>query len=306
MLDNRFGYFIGELAAKFCRDHHLSPELIGWHGHTVFHDPEQKSTCQIGHGGALAAIARVPVITQFRQMDLSLGGQGAPLAPLADKMLLEEADFYLNLGGISNISFVDSAGKLRSFDVCPCNQMLNRLANQLDLEYDSEGHQAAQGKMIPTLLNQLNALPYYQIQPPKSMDNNWIMETVWPLIEQSEGSVQDKLHTFSQHIAWQIAEVIYRHYTQHSHSARILITGGGAFNDYLVNALDQNLQRINHQIVLPSHDLIQFKEAALMGLMAYLFVKGYENVYSDVTGSSEDHIGGCLFQAPGNPKIIYG
>ncbi|MBK8505316.1 MAG: hypothetical protein IPL46_25820 [Saprospiraceae bacterium] len=85
-----------------------------------------------------------------------------------------------------------------------------------------------------------------------------------------------------------------------------MITGGGAYNEFVVRLIDLYLERINHHIDLPSRDLIEFKEAALMGLMAYLFVKGLENVFSDVTGSSEDHIGGCLFQAPGSPKIIYG
>lgn len=305
LLDNRFGSFVGGLAAEFCNKTGQTPELIGWHGHTVFHDPEQRSTCQIGHGGALAAIARIPVITQFRQIDLSLGGQGAPLAPLADKLLLDEADFYINLGGISNISFADRDGTLRSFDVCPCNQILNRLANETGHEYDDEGKLAAQGTLKDKLLNKLNELTYYQLQPPKSIDNNWVMQSVWPIVDMADGTINDKLSTFTNHIAWQIAQVIIDNHTNYNQTARIMITGGGAFNRYLIQLLHQNLKRINHEIILPSAQLIQFKEAALMGLMAYLFIKGLENVFCEATGSSEDHIGGCLFQAPGNPKIIY-
>ncbi|MCB0687444.1 MAG: anhydro-N-acetylmuramic acid kinase [Saprospiraceae bacterium] len=306
LLDNRFGYFVGLQAADFCKEHNLNPELVGWHGHTVFHDPAQRSTCQIGHGAALAAAVRIPVVTQFRQMDLSLGGQGAPLAPLADKMLLDQADFYLNLGGISNISFEDEAGKLRSFDISPCNQVLNRLANEMGKEYDPEGSLAAMGTSDMTLFNELNALPYYSAPSPKSIDNNWVTNTVWPIVQANQRSIHDKLATFSQHIAWQIAQVVLNNHKNQPHPAVIYITGGGAFNKYLIDQINQNLQRINREIILPSSELIQFKEAALMGLMAYLFVKGLENVYSDVTGSSEDHIGGCLFQAPGNPKLIYG
>jgi anhydro-N-acetylmuramic acid kinase len=306
LLDNRFGYFVGTIASTFCQRHKIKPELVGWHGHTVFHDPEQQSTCQIGHGGALAAAARLPVITQFRQIDLSLGGQGAPLAPLADKMLLEQADFYLNLGGISNIAFIDRDGHLRSFDVCPCNQILNRLANQIDMEYDSEGRVAAGGSLLPSLLKELNDFEFYKQSPPKSIDNNWVMGKVWPVIEKADGSIGDKLATVSHHIAWQISQVILLHNKLHQQPTTVVITGGGAYNAFIVQLIDQYLERINHQIELPSKDLIEFKEAALMGLMAYLFVKGLENVFSDVTGSSEDHIGGCLFQAPGSPKIIYG
>ncbi|MBK8505318.1 MAG: anhydro-N-acetylmuramic acid kinase [Saprospiraceae bacterium] len=98
LLDNRFGYFVGTITSSFCQKHSLKPELAGWHGHTVFHDPDQQSTCQIGHGGAFVAAAKLPVITQFRQIDLSLGGQGAPLAPLADKLLLEQSDFLSKSG----------------------------------------------------------------------------------------------------------------------------------------------------------------------------------------------------------------
>lgn len=239
-------------------------------------------------------------------MDLALGGQGAPLAPLADKLLLEEADFYLNLGGISNISFLDDNSRLRSFDVCPCNQILNRLANELDKEYDPEGSLAEKGRLDSNLLTQLNSLVYYAQPAPKSIDNNWVMKEVWPIVDSSTGSVFDKLATFSQHIAFQIARTIIENHKSQPQPAKILVTGGGAFNTFLIKQLHQNLERINRNIILPSPELIQFKEAALMGLMAYLFVKGYENIYSDVTGSSEDHIGGCLFQAPGNPKIIYG
>lgn len=306
LLDNRFGYYVGTLATSFCQKHALKPELAGWHGHTVFHDPDQHSTCQIGHGGALAAAARLPVVTQFRQIDLSLGGQGAPLAPLADKMLLEHADYYLNLGGISNISFVNRDGRLRSFDVCPFNQILNQLANQAGKEYDPEGQIAAGGQLIHSLLRELNDIEFYKQSPPKSIDNNWIMKKVWPIVEKSAGSTADKLATFSHHIAWQIAQVILSYNKIHQHPTSVVITGGGAYNAFVVQLIDQYLERINHQLELPSRDLIEFKEAALMGLMAYLFVKGLENVYCDVTGSSEDHIGGCLFQAPGSPKIIYG
>jgi anhydro-N-acetylmuramic acid kinase len=297
---------VGTIASSFCQKHLVKPELVGWHGHTIFHDPDQQSTCQIGHGGALAAAAKVPVITQFRQIDLSLGGQGAPLAPLADKMLLEQADFYLNLGGISNIAFTDRDGRMRSFDICPCNQILNRLANQIDMEYDAGGQIAGGGNLIQTLFTELNDFDYYKQSPPKSIDNNWVTSKVWPVIEKAPGSTADKLATFSHHVAWQIAQVILQHNKFHQHPTTVVITGGGAYNTFVVQLLRQYLERINHHIDLPSKELIEFKEAALMGLMAYLFVKGLENVFSDVTGSSEDHIGGCLFQAPGNPKIIYG
>jgi len=306
LLDASFGRYVGGVAKAFCEERDLTAELIGWHGHTVFHNPEYQSTFQIGNGGALAATSGIAVINQFRQIDMALGGQGAPLAPIADELLMDPADFFLNLGGISNISFRDSKGVYTSFDVGPCNQILNRLANELDQPYDDQGKIAATGSLITSLLSELDSLEYYKAPYPKSLDNNWINAHVWPILEKSNATIEDKLCTFSHHVADQIAQVIRAHSPEEGVIMKTVVTGGGAYNAFVITLLEDSLQDLENEVILPSPELIEFKEAALMGLMAYLFVRGIDNVYQTVTGSSMDHIGGCLFQAPGKPLAIYG
>ncbi|NND32263.1 MAG: anhydro-N-acetylmuramic acid kinase [Saprospiraceae bacterium] len=305
LLDTDYGLYIGDQARRFCAQVKMVPEYIGWHGHTLFHDPARHSTCQIGHGGAVAGVSRIPTITQFRQIDLALGGQGAPLAPIADILLMGPAGFYINLGGISNISFYDREKEIRSFDVGPCNQILNRLANQLGQEYDPEGTLAASGKMDQQLFDGLNSLSFFHEPPPKSIDNNWIVGEVWPLIDQASCSTVDKLCTSTHHIAHQLAGVIRKQQNQRNGNDKIIVCGGGTHNDFLLTLLSRYLNGVKHEISKPEADLINFKEAALMGLMAFLFVNGKENVLSSVTGSTKSHIGGCFYQAPGHYKKIH-
>jgi anhydro-N-acetylmuramic acid kinase len=195
---------------------------------------------------------------------------------------------------------------MRSFDVGPCNQILNKLANQVGLEYDSGGTMAATGSILPDLLTALNALPYFQTNYPKSIDNNWITNQVWPLIENARGKLTDKLCTCSHHIAFQLATVIKDAVFNGRKPWKILFSGGGTHNDFLIRLIGDYLEDLDHQICLPSIELINFKEAALMGLMAFLFIHGKNNVYNDVTGSSCSHIGGCFYQASGQSKMING
>lgn len=301
ILDHEFGSFVGNIVRDFCLKFDLDPEIVAWHGHTVFHDPAKKSTTQIGHGGSLAAIAEKPVICQFRDMDLALGGQGAPLAPLADDLLLEQADFYINLGGISNISF--KQGKSwHSFDVCPCNQLLNQLAGELDLPYDPEGSLAAVGQLNKRLFDQLNQWQYYQLKHPKSLDNNQIRSQLWPFINSMDDDVNNKLHTTCHHIAYQISKVIIDH--SRDERVKIIFTGGGAHNHFLLRVIKTYLSQTSHEIISVSQELIDFKEAALMGLMGFLFMNGIPNIYSSVTGSRSDHVGGCLYQNWKSPADI--
>ena len=294
------------MAAQFLRDKGQTADLIAWHGHTIFHDPEQQATCQIGDGAAIAAKTGLPVTYKFRHMDMALGGQGAPLAPLADRWLLPSASFYLNLGGISNLAFFDQDQQLRSYDVSPCNQILNRLAMSLGLEYDENGKIAAAGKLNSQLFDELSQVSYYKQPYPKSMDNNWVQKVFWPHVEQSTISTQDKICTMTHHIAAMIAEDIKNAPVAIKSLATIIPTGGGAYNDFLLQQLRQYLKGSgrDYKIEKPSADWIEFKEAALMALMGFLLVNGMTNVYSSVTGSSHDHIGGCYIPSPTNPASL--
>ncbi len=304
LLDHAYGEFVGELCEEFCSRNQLKPDLIAWHGHTVFHDPEQHATCQIGHGASLAAVTGRPVVCQFRNIDVALGGQGAPLAPLADKHLLPGADCYINLGGISNLSYREG-NQFISFDVSPCNQILDRLAKQLGMPYDDRGRETSRGKLDVDLLNQLNQWPYYRKTPPKSLDNGQVIREFWPFVNESSISVRDKLRTMTEHIAYQLAEVIKQAFEDQP--VTLAITGGGAFNHYLLECLKSQHTGQNIEILSLSEEIIAFKEAALMGLMGFFYHQRIPNVYQSVTGASTDHIGGSLFQGWKNPLIpVYG
>ena len=135
------------------------------------------------------------------------------------------------------------------------------------------------------------------------MDNNWVQKVFWPHIEQSTISIQDKICTMTHHIAAMISEGIKNAPVAIKSIATIIPTGGGAYNDFLLQQLSQYLKGSgrDYKIEKPSANWIEFKEAALMALMGFLLVNGITNVYSSVTGSSHDHVGGCYIPSPTNP-----
>ena len=189
------GNYIGQIGRDFCERHGLNPDFISSHGHTIFHQPEAGLTLQIGAGSHLAAATKLPVVCDFRTVDVALGGQGAPLVPAGDLALFANYDCRLNLGGIANLSF-EANGSTLAYDVCPANMPLNVLVSETGKAYDSEGNLARSGKLIPDLLTALNALPFYQQPFPKSLGKEWFLEQFNPNLPSFESHpVQDRLHT---------------------------------------------------------------------------------------------------------------
>ncbi|MBL1270662.1 MAG: anhydro-N-acetylmuramic acid kinase [Halomonas sp.] len=138
LLHSDYGVFLGHSVKSFIEEHNLSPDFIASHGHTVFHQPEQGITYQLGDGQALANTCQLKTVSDFRSLDVSLGGQGAPLVPIGDKFLFNQYDVCLNLGGFANLSF-ELEGKRIAFDVSPVNIAMNVMANALGKEYDDNG-----------------------------------------------------------------------------------------------------------------------------------------------------------------------
>ena len=139
--DSDYGCYLGQLTRNFIVTHELTPDFISSHGHTIFHQPEKKLTLQIGKGSAIVAETGHPVICDFRSLDVNLGGQGAPLVPIGDRLLFNDFDFCLNLGGFANISF-EKEEKRIAFDICPVNIVLNYLAGRVGKPYDPSGEMA--------------------------------------------------------------------------------------------------------------------------------------------------------------------
>ena len=294
-----FGHYMAELVNDFLAQHAFEPDFIASHGHTVFHYPDKLMTSQIGDGAALAALTGYPVVADFRTQDIALKGEGTPIAPAADRYLFEGYDFYLNIGGIANITAVMPT-KTIAYDIAPANQIFNRLAQQVGQDYDHNGQLAANGQPDPTLLSQLNQLPYFSKNYPKSLDNQRILQEILPIYLQRGGEITDLLHTACQHLGYQVSQSV-RHIIQQERlnktAYRMLVTGGGAFNLFLLESIQQHCSSShNLTIELPDRQIIRFKEAILMGLMGVLRLNNFPNCMASVTGAQRDSIGGAVYQ----------
>lgn len=293
-----FGHYLGELVQQFLTQNQLEPaavDLIASHGHTIFHEPACGFTLQIGDGAALAARTGCAVVCDFRSADLALGGQGAPLAPVADKMLFPGYDFYLNIGGIANIT-CNANGRFVAFDVTGANQVLNALANLLGQACDQSGKLAAAGKVDGQLLTTLNSRPYLDAPYPKSLSNQWVVENMVKTCLQADSPIPDRLHTACRHIAFQLGRstkqvIKNEHFEKEKY--RMLATGGGVFNDFLIQSIREENQGV--EIVIPPEKTVNFKEACLMALLGVLRLEGVPNCISSVTGAEHDAIGGAFY-----------
>ncbi len=220
--DLEYGLYLGHQINRFLKNK-PKPDFIASHGHTVFHQPEKGITLQVGNGEIISQECKLPVVYDFRSLDVSLGGQGAPLVPIGDRDLFKAFDFCLNLGGIANISF-DEKGERKAFDICPINMALNPIAQELGKEYDDQGNWARQGQTDQNLLNQLNAIAYCQLPYPKSLGLEDYLQFWQPIIQTSTISPVDKLSTLVDHVAMQIASIV----NKIEPGSRLLVTGGGA------------------------------------------------------------------------------
>jgi len=289
-LHNEVGNFMGHSINKFIHEHKISLptiDAIASHGHTIFHQPKIHLTTQIGNGANISAITRLPVICDFRTVDLALGGQGAPLVPIGDELLFNEYDYCINLGGIANTSFKKNNTRI-AFDICPVNIVLNQLSTQKGKVYDENGAIAQSGKINEQLRQELNKLAYYQKQAPKSLGVEWINTAIFPLLEQYSISTEDKLRTFVEHVADQISNTIT------TSNSKILFTGGGTFNTFLIERIKD---KTNNEIIIPPKKIIEYKEALIFAFLGILRLRKELNCLQSITGATENNIGGCIYQA---------
>ncbi|MDH5032352.1 anhydro-N-acetylmuramic acid kinase [Chryseobacterium cucumeris] len=283
-LHSDYGFYLGQQVKKFIHQHQLENiDLIASHGHTVFHQPQKKFTLQIGDGRAIKLETGLPVIYDFRSQDVLMKGNGAPLVPIGDELLFSAYSACLNLGGFSNIS-LRSEGKRIAFDIAPVNIVLNHLAQQLHKNFDENGALAAKGKIDETLLNQLNALDFYQTSHPKSLGIEWCHQHIFPLLENIE--TLDALATFTEHAAQQITNVINQYSIKD-----ILITGGGAYNTFLIEKIRAKTKA---EVIIPEKEIINYKEALIFAFMGVLKMNNEINVLSSATGSTADHCSGVI------------
>ena len=285
-LNNDFGKFIGKQVAEFCTDLPQKPDLVSSHGHTVFHQPQKKLTVQIGSGASIAAYSGLKTACDFRTLDVALKGQGAPLVPIGDELLFSDYDFCLNLGGIANVSFRED-GERRAFDICPANMAFNQFIKELGYEYDLDGNYGRTGQVQDELLRLLNDLEFYQQMGPKSLGREWFEEEFLPLINSFQLSQVDALRTLYEHVSDQLSLAVDQY-----PKGRMLITGGGAHNVFLIELFSE---KTKHKTIVPSSQIIDFKEAIIFAFLGGLRLREESNCLKSVTGTDHNHSGGVIY-----------
>jgi len=288
-MDTELALFIADAILGFLKKGYPLPDLIASHGHTVFHQPAATITTQIGNGALIAAKTGIAVVSDFRTTDVALGGQGAPLVPIGDKLLFGDYDACLNLGGFSNISY-NRNGKRAAFDIAPCNMPLNRIAAELGVDYDKDGLIAESGELSVDLLQELNALDYYALKGAKSLGYEWVERYFWPLLKKYDIETKDKLRTVTEHIACQISNAFTC-----MKGETVLATGGGAKNKFLLKRVTEMSGK---KVMLPDERTVDFKEAIVFAFLGLLRLRGEINCLKEVTGASADSCSGALYLPP--------
>ena len=275
----KYGKYLGELINSFLDEDKV--DFIASHGHTIFHNPDNNYTLQIGDGNTISNKTNSKVINDFRSQDVSLEGQGAPLVPIGDLYLFSNYKYCINLGGFANIS-VKEKKSITAFDVCPVNIVMNELSKRLGKEYDTNGNFAKSGNLIPKLFKKLNKLEFYHKKPPKSLSREWVEEFINPTFQLSY-KTEDVMHTFCEHIAMQIGK--------HLINEEVLFTGGGVYNQYLMNRIKHYS---NAEIIIPSKKIIDYKEALIFAFLGVLRNRNEVNCLKSVTGAIRDNCGGVI------------
>ena len=287
-LDEDYTSSLGNIISEFIKKHKIEElDAVCSHGHTIKHEPENGFTLQIGNLPQLAQLVDTLVICDFRVQDVALEGQGAPLVPVGDELLFSKYNYCLNLGGFANIS-TNKKGARIAYDICAVNTVLNYYSEKLGFEFDESGELAKSGSLNPDLLHQLEQLPYYSQTSPKSLGIEWVNKSVFPILKNFEEDIPSILHTYCHHIASEIAKNI-----KNDPEVEVLVTGGGAFNNFLMELLQQ---KTTAKIVIPSSETINFKEALIFGFLGVLKLREEINVLSSVTGAKNDHCAGLVYE----------
>ena len=278
--DIQFGQYIGETINTFLNGKQV--DFIASHGHTIFHQPENNYTLQIGCGKTISQTTKITTINDFRSLDVSLNGQGAPLVPIGDLLLFPKHKYCINLGGFANIS-IKKNKEIIAFDICPANIVLNDICKELGIEYDYNGDISREGKIVPTLLQQLNQLDFYIKKAPKSLGREWVEKHISPILKNHKP--EDMLCTFCEHIAIQIGKFLA--------DESALFTGGGVFNSFLMGRIRFHSKA---KIIIPNKELIEFKESLIFAFLGVLRLRNEVNCLKTVTGADRDNCAGVIHQ----------
>ena len=283
-LDLKLGEFIAFSIEDFLQNNNLrKPDLISSHGHTVYHQPKILKTLQIGSGEVINKVTGIKTVNNFREQDVKLGGEGAPLVPIGDKILFKNYKYCLNLGGFVNIS-IKNNDQILAYDICALNTVLNFYSKKTGYDYDKNGNLSKQGAINSDMFNELNKLNFYSKKNPKSLGIEFVKEVLFPLINKYQINYLDVLATYIKHVAFQIKKNI-------TGKEKVLLSGGGSFNKTLI----QNLENYNVNYTIPENTIVNFKESLIFALLGYLKINNKTNCLKSVTGASRDHSSGDIF-----------
>jgi anhydro-N-acetylmuramic acid kinase len=288
-LDKELGLYFANCSNRFINEHQLVKEqidAIASHGQTIFHQPHNGFTHQIGCGSTIAFHTGIPVINDFRSLDVIAGGQGAPFVPLGDFELFSvEANSFLNLGGFANISFKKN-NTIHAFDISPANLPSNLLMQEIGELFDRDGHKAKSGEINQEILTALNSLPFYHSKGPKSLGTEWLHKEYMPLLNQSD-TLENILRTHTEHVAIQVARIL-----NEEGLSSVYITGGGARNTFFMERLSKHYEG---KCVIPSNQIIDFKEAIVFAFLGARHLRGEHTNVPSVTGASMELCTGVYY-----------
>jgi anhydro-N-acetylmuramic acid kinase len=285
LLHQAYGSYVGDLVNQFLSGHDLKADLVASHGHTIFHQPGRGFTFQLGSGAALASRCKLDTVSDFRTLDVALGGQGAPLVPLGDELLFGNFKFCLNLGGFANISNQIDGIRI-ACDICPVNMVANELASRKGQEFDKDGILGSVGSIVPELVDALNNLDFYSRPAPKSLGREWVETFVFPLMARYHVPAEDLLRSVYEHISIQISRYINEY-----EPGEVLVTGGGAFNTFLMRLIREKSKSM---LVVPDNQLVKFKEALIFAFLGLLRYRKEINCLASVTGASRNSSSGTV------------
>lgn len=280
--------------SRFLDKHQFSVSLIGFHGQTVWHDPDNGITVQLGDGQGMADALGIQVVDQFRIADVAAGGQGAPLVPIYHAALCDELSgpiAILNIGGVSNVTYVgerlNGQPQLLAFDTGPGNALINDwMKEHLDLEHDPNGAYAQKGNVSYPIVQTLMADPYFNLSPPKSLDRNRFV----PKLLMAGLSVEDGAATLT---SFSVSAVIAAQAYFPKPVQRWIICGGGRYNNTIMSGLSEAL---DGEVV--ACDTLGWQgdaiEAQAFAYLAIRTVRGLVTSIPETTGAKYDVQGGRL------------
>lgn len=288
-LDHEYGKYLAQVVARFIKAGNIKDiDFIASHGHTIFHQPERGFTYQLGSGQSLHDETGLPVVFDFRSLDVIRGGEGAPLVPIGDRYFFGQYDVCLNLGGIANLSMELKEQRI-AYDFCFANMGLNFLAAKAGKEFDRGGKLAASGIVDKKMLNQLDEVykPLRNGRP--SLGREGFEKLIQSILDDENIPLQNRMRTFCESIAIETVKAI----PSKKKKVTILATGGGAFNTFLIRLISDKLKGVA-EVIIPEKQIIEFKEALVFALLGVLRVCNEVNCLKSVTGASKNSSGGIM------------